>query len=99
MTRGTMTPAGGQKLRQAPSLIPIWITRLGQQLPRLLDIVRDRLDLQCIIHDPRHDDPGRRAEIEAGPLADSDLDNPPRPAASSPSRHRTGSARPAMHNP
>ena len=47
------------------------ITGLGEQLLRLLrDPAATARCLQGVLHDARHDDPGRRAEAEAGRLVD-----------------------------
>ena len=63
----------GRKARDRGELAgvdPVRIAGFGEQLLGLRRIVGHRLDLQCEIHDPRNDDPGRRAEAEATRLVD-----------------------------
>ena len=54
----------------SPASKPFGYPGLGEQLLGLLRIVGDRLGLQRVIHDARHDDPGRRAEAETRDLVD-----------------------------
>ena len=56
--------------REFPGIEPVGIPGFGEQLLHLREILRQCRGLQREIHDARHDDPGRRAEAEAGRLVD-----------------------------